>query len=711
MADYPLSNRDLSWLEFNARVLREAQNPAWPLLERLKFLGIVSSNFDEFFMVRVASLKASIRRGERSVDSQGTSPRKLLEEISNRTREIHAAQYACLIEEVLPGLSSEGIEIGNPRTWTPAERRYLENYFSEYVLPLLTPMRMESDSFPAMGNLLLHCAFELVTEEGEVLHAAVRVPRNLGRFVPLPLLDGEDPAKKAKYALVEDLIASFAEKLFPGHRMRTSIVFKVTRDADSGVDEDREEDFLAAMEEVLAGRQNSTPVRLSISGRAPGLVALLQAGLGLGEIDTYRVKGPIDLAGFYELASMEDQQRDRREAWTRLRDKPWKPIVLPGPEGATVWDEIDRQDRLLHLPYESFDAVTRFLDEAADDPRVLAIKMTLYRTTGESPIVKALIRAARKGKQVAVVVELKARFDEERNISWASTLEQAGAIVTYGVARLKVHAKAALVIRRSQDGSIRKYLHLSTGNYNERTAMVYSDLSLFTTNEDLCREVSALFNMLTGYSTIQPFVHLGVAPFDLKKRLVSLIEREALRSTPEAPGSITAKLNALSDSDIATALYEAAKAGVRIRLNVRGVCTLIPGIPGLSETIEVRSVLGRYLEHARILRFGSGGSEEIFLSSADWLPRNLERRVELMFPVLDERLKKACDAILDWYFADNSHAYRLLPDGSWEPVAREPGAKRVYAQEELYKRVKRLAEIAEAPAEQLTVRRRFKTRG
>ena len=472
------------------------------------------------------------------------------------------------------------------------------------------------------------------------------------------------------------------------------------------MDENRQEDFLTAMEEVLAGRQNSTPVRLNVSGKAPSIVSLLQKGLGLGEVDTYRLGGPIDLAGFYELASIGEKSGS--EAGVRLRDKPWQPVILPGPEGASIWDEIDSGDRLVNVPYESFEVIQRFLDEAADDPSVLAIKMTLYRTSGESPVVKALIRAARNRKQVAVVVELKARFDEERNITWASTLEQAGAIVTYGVARLKVHAKAALVIRKTKDGSIHKYLHLSTGNYNDKTAKVYSDLSIFTANEDLCREASALFNMLTGYSTIQPLTHLAVAPFDLKKRILSLIDREIQRSSPN-PWSHRGEIKCLGRFRHHRSLYKASRAGVKVRLNVRGACTLIPGIPGLSETIEVRSVLGRYLEHSRIYHFRNGGMDELYLSSADCLPRNLERRVELMFPVIDERLQRSCGEILDTYFRDTEHAYRMLSDGSWKSVKPQKGEKPESAQELLYKRVKRMAEIAEAPPEQLQVRRRFKS--
>ncbi|MFA5852357.1 MAG: polyphosphate kinase 1 [Spirochaetales bacterium] len=706
MSDYPFLNRELSWVEFNARVLQEALKESWPTLERLKFLGIVSSNFDEFFMVRVAGLKAAISRDDRIVDSTGSTPSRVLELVSARVRDLAERQHRCLIDDVLPALAAAGLEVVSPASWNPAEKRYLEAYFNEQVFPLITPLRIEDDAFPSTGNLQIHCAFELETEDGDKVYAVVQVPKNSGRFIPLPKQDDDDP-DGLRFSLIEDLILSFASRLFPGHKVNGSLVFKVTRDADSGVDENRQEDFLTAMEEVLAGRQNSTPVRLNISGKAPSIVALLQKGLGLGEIDTYRLSGPIDLAGFYELASIGE--RSSSDAGARLRDKPWPPIVLPGTEGASVWDEIEGNDRLVNVPYESFEVIQRFLDEAADDPTVLAIKMTLYRTSGDSPVVKALIRAARNRKQVAVVVELKARFDEERNISWASTLEQAGAIVTYGVARLKVHAKAALVIRKTKDGSIKKYLHLSTGNYNDRTAKTYSDLSIFTANEDLCREASALFNMLTGYSTIQPLTHLAVAPFDLKKRILALIDREIQRSSAESPGLIEAKLNALADSDIIEAFYKASRAGVKIRLNVRGACTLLPGIPGLSETIEVRSVLGRYLEHSRIYYFRNGGMEELYLSSADCLPRNLERRVELMFPVLDEKLQRACREIFDIYFRDTEHAYRMLPDGSWKSVKAQKGEKSESAQELLYKRVKRMAEISEAPPEQLQVRRRFKS--
>ncbi|MCE5255636.1 MAG: polyphosphate kinase 1 [Spirochaetaceae bacterium] len=708
MSSYPVSNRELSWIEFNARVLSEALNHSTPLMERLNFLSIVSSNFDEFFMIRVASLKTAIRQKEHSFDATGIDPEILLSDISDRVRQIMDQQYRCFTAELLPALAKEGIEIVAPPKWNASEKHYLNGYFMDKVFPLITPLRIESDAFPSVGNLQIHCGFELETESGAKNWAVAQVPRSANRFVALPKPAAGQPSSQ-RYALLDDIIMSFAPSLFPGHKVLGSLAFKVIRDADSGVDEETPGDFLMAMEEVLAGRQNSTPICLLASGNEPSILHVLQKGLGLGDIDTYNLNGPINLGSFYEFIMNEEQLQKPALQKAHLVNKPWSPISLSEFNASSIWDEIDRGDKLIHVPYESFDQIRDFIDQAADDPSVLAIKMTLYRTSGDSPIVRALIRAARNRKQVAVIVELKARFDEERNIGWASTLEQAGAIVTYGVARLKVHAKAALVIRRTKNGSIRKYLHLSTGNYNEKTARLYSDLSILTANEDLCNEASLFFNMLTGYSTIQSFNLLAVAPFDLKKRLIMLIEREVQRSSSESPGLIMAKMNALADPGIIEALYNASRAGVRILLNVRGVCTLLPGVPGISETIEVRSVLGRYLEHSRMLYLRNGGMEEMYLSSADWLPRNLERRVELMFPVLDEKLLKICKNILQTYFNATEHAYRMCPDGKWEPVTPKPGEKPISAQEMLYKRVKRLKEAAEMPQEQLKVRRRFRT--
>jgi len=716
-------NRELSWLEFNARVLEEALDKSIPLLERLKFLAIVSSNFDEFFMVRVASLKAQVRSGDATPDPSGRSPAEQLAAITRRAREIAGKQYECL-SELLPALEREGLAITRPSAWTGAERRWLELFFAEKVMPLLTPLRFDSPDedgrpgFPSTGSLRLHAAFLLSREpqpaarpedsRGAATAAAggsdqglalVQVPPNLDRIVRLP---AEGPV--IRVALLEDIVSFFGSRLFPGWKVTESLLFRVTRDADFAVDEDRADDFVAAMEEVVVDRQNSYPVRLTVSGESEAIAERIRVALGLEPDDVYALSGPLDLRGLMDFAQSDYLPSEKA---ARLRDLPWPPVrSLEPSEGSSIWDEIAAGDKLLHVPYESFDPVVRFLEEAADDPSVLAVKMTLYRTSGNSPIVRALTRAARNGKQVAALVELKARFDEERNIAWASRLEQAGAIVVYGIASLKVHAKAALVVRREEDGSVRRYLHLSTGNYNDRTARLYSDLSMFTADEDLCREASIFFNMITGYSAVQELRSLAVAPFDLKSRLISMIGREAQRSTPESPGLIMAKMNALADVDVIDALYQASRAGVRVKLNVRGICTLIPGVAGLSENIEVVSVVGRYLEHARIILFGNGGAEEIFLSSADWLPRNLEKRIELMFPVRDEAARRRVRDILSAYFMDNAKAHGLQPNGRWKKLRPAEGEAPYSAQAAFYETVKRRKALEEAPAEDLQVRRR-----
>ncbi|MGA2547516.1 MAG: polyphosphate kinase 1 [Rectinemataceae bacterium] len=696
-------NRELSWLEFNARILGEALDKSNPLLERVKFLAIVSSNFDEFFMVRVASLKAQARAGDATPDGSGMSPAEQLSAVSRRAREIIDRQYECLAE-ILPALAREGLAVVRPSHWTGPERRWLEDFFSERVFPLLTPLRVGGNGedgrpgFPSTGSLRLHAAF-LLTRDGESGLAIVQVPTNLDRFVRMPA-DGTT----ARVALIDDVVAYFGPRLFPGWVVAESLLFKVTRDADFAVDEDRADDFIAAMEEVVVERQNSFPVRLAVSGESQAIVERIRTAIGLESDDVYTISGPIDLRGFMDLAQSDFLAPERA---AKLRDQPWPPVQsFESPEGASIWDEIAAGDKLLHVPYESFDPVVRFLEEAADDPSVLAIKMTLYRTSGNSPIVRALTRAARNGKQVAVVVELKARFDEERNIAWSSRLEQAGAIVVYGIARLKVHAKATLIVRREEDGSVRRYLHLSTGNYNDRTAKLYADLSLFTSDDDLCREASIFFNMITGYSAVQELRSLAVAPFDLKSRLIALIEREGQRSTLESPGLIMAKLNALADIEVINALYKASRAGVKILLNVRGICTLAPGVKGLSENITVVSVVGRNLEHSRIIYFNNGGAEEMYLSSADWLPRNLEKRIELMFPVREEAARGRIREILGAYFIDTAKAHRLGSNGSWKKVRPVEGEAPFSAQAFFYETVKRRKTLAEAPQEELEVRRR-----
>lgn len=687
-------SRELSWLEFNYRVLEEGLDPSTPPLERLKFLCIVSSNMDEFFMVRVAGIKAQIRDHDETRDAAGLSPEEQLAAISARAREIHALQYRCLQNEIFPALAAEGLCVVRPVDWTGSELRWLEGWFERNILPVLTPLRMDDgEGLPPTGNLRMHAAFLLEPLDGSSARGPssgapggdpgrpggltgfpaeapdgrprlvmVTVPPNLDRFVPVPSDSG-----RTHLALLDEVILTLGHSLFPGYRVLERNLFKVARDAAIGVDEGRDDDFVAAMEEILANRQNSWPVRITLGTDTPALRERLKEALGLSDQDVYEFDGPIDLRSFMELALMK--------GFDRLRYPAFKPVEgYEFSEDNTIFDQIRKRDILLHVPYESFAPVEEFVRASADDPNVLAIKMTLYRTSGDSPLVRSLTRAAGNGKQVTVLVELKARFDEAKNIGWASSLEQAGAVVVYGVARLKVHAKACLVVRKEEDGSILRYVHLSTGNYNDKTARLYSDLSVFSVNETLCRETGTFFNMLTGLSAVEELRTLSMAPFSLKGRIISMIDREAEWSTPETPGLIMAKMNSLCDPDVVSALYRASRKGVRILLNVRGICILVPGVEGLSETITVVSVVGRFLEHSRIFYFRNGGAEELYLSSADWMPRNLERRVELMFPVPDPEARDRVLSILQAYFRDTVKARILLPSGEWERP--RPGPER-----------------------------------
>lgn len=699
-------NRELSWLEFNARVLEEGLDRKNPPLERLKFLGIVSANFDEFFMVRVAALKARVRSGDREPDLSGQAPSELLAAIAKRAREISGRQYACLVHELLPELASRGLVIVRPSDYDGPTQRWLEDWFAAQVEPSLTPLAVptaeDGGGFPSTGNLRIHAAFLLrhALDAAQERLAIVQVPGNLGRFVRLPQSDDGS----TRFALLDDLVLSFGQRLFPGYVVRERTLFKVTRDADIGVDEDREDDFVAALEEVIVDRQNSLPVRMSISADSEGLEPLLASALGLGQDDVYQLAGPIDLRSFIALSELKGFDGLRYPEWRSERG-------FEIPEGNSIFDEIRKRDIVVHTPYESFWPVLEFVDAASRDPEVLAIKMTLYRTSGDSPVVKSLTRAARHGKQVTVVVELKARFDEERNIAWASRLEQAGAIVVYGVARLKVHAKAALVVRREEDRLVRRYVHLSTGNYNDRTARLYGDLALLSANQAMAGDVASFFNTLTGLSALDELKRLSMAPFDLKRRIISMIEREAERSTAESPGLIAAKMNALGDKDVVDALYRASAAGVRVMLNVRGVCQLVPGLAGVSENVTVVSVVGRFLEHARIFYFRNGGAEELYLSSADWMTRNLERRIELMFPVSGDETRARVYDILMSYFLDNLKARALGPSGRWSRMGREEGegdeggfSAQEYFRDESRKQSDRLK--GSRPIRELAVRRK-----
>jgi polyphosphate kinase len=678
-------NRELSWVEFNERVLKEGIRKDLPPLERFKYLSIVSSNFNEFFMVRVAAMK----RANQEADPSGHTPPELLEKINKRVRSIMARQYNVLVNDVFPELANGGLSITRPAEWSAFQRDYLESVFAREVFPLLTPLRVEEDApLPSIENYSIYTAFLLQAEtsSSEKLSAEavpneaspnehisiIRIPQAPERLIPIPrAAENHDEAMgQTCFALLEDLVESFGIFLYPGYSIVESLIFMVNRDADFSVDEQRDEDFIEAMVEVLEGRGRSMPVRMIYSPGSKKIRDHLARRLSLKEDDLFEAAGPLNLEKLYELI----------RGFDHLREKPWKINSHPAfTEDQSLWDRISQEDLLLHLPYQSFDPVVRFFQEAAGDPAVAAIKTTLYRTSGDSPIVRALEQASLAGKHVTAVVELKARFDEGRNISWANRLEKAGVIVVYGLARLKIHAKVTVVMRREYD-RIKRYVHLSTGNYNDKTAKLYEDLALFTAREDIAFDTGLLFNMITGYSAFQPMGRLVIAPTALKRKFLELITREINRSSPESPGRIMAKMNALADQDVIKALYRASQAGVKVILNVRGVCMLVPGIKDLSENIRVVSVIDHYLEHSRIYYFANGGAEEVYLSSADLMTRNLERRVELMFPILQENLRKTVFEILSVYFRDNSNAWLLDSEGVWTRLESAQGEKPFRAQ-------------------------------
>ncbi len=690
-------NRDLSWLDFNARVLEEALRRDLPVLERLKFLTIVSSNFDEFFMVRVAAIKQAAKRGLPQ-DPAGLNPEKQLQEISSKVRNIIERQHDCLNQEVFPALADAGLELVHPGSYNVFQKKYLENLFLQEIFPALTPLRFEPEGpMPSIGNLKIYVAFLLKKEDAprdeEPCISIVQVPTSIDRIVWLP--DEQDG--KARWTFLDDVVHTFGDMLFSGYSVQERMIFKITRDADFSVDEKRDEDFIEAMEEVLIDREHSRVVRMVYNSRGNRVTEILSARMNLSKEDLYEVKGPIDVRTLAELVSVR--------GFDELKEKSRKnflPLDVAGDE--PLWNRISQADLMLHFPYHSFDPVVRFFQDAAADPQVVSIKAALYRTSGDSPIVKALERAALSGKQVTAMVELKARFDEGRNISWANRLERAGVIVVYGLARLKVHAKVALIIRRESSG-VKRYVHLSTGNYNDKTAKTYGDICIFTTQPDIASDVSLLFNMITGYSVINDTKKLVIAPMAMKSKLISLIDREAWRATRENPGKIIAKMNSLGDTDVIKALYRASQAGVKISLNVRGICMLVPGVPGLSENIQVISIVDHYLEHSRIFYFSNGGAGEYYLSSADWMTRNLERRVELMFPVLHEDVIAQVSHILECYFKDNSQARVLHRDGTWTHRKPGRGEDPFTAQGYFYQKVKEMTGNSWAPKQEFIVRR------
>jgi polyphosphate kinase len=653
-------SRELSWLEFNERVLEEALDRSNPLLERLKFVAIYGTNLDEFFMIRVAAIKQQIEAQVVRRSDDGRMPVEHLAAISDRLRRSLATQTHLLNDELIPSLAQHGIKITRVAELSDERQQALERVFDDRLFPVLTPLAVDSGHpFPYISNLSLSLAVELEepTAEGVELHfARVKIPQTLPRFVAV---EGA-PDGERHFVLLEDLIGHHLDGLFPGMKVREAYLFRVTRDADLDLQEDEADDLLRAIESELMRRRFGEPVRLEIERGMPEYMRdfLLQA-LDLSEVDCYEVDGLIALSHLWQIVGLPDYED--------LRDQPFMPAIPRDLVGkADIFERIRESDVLLHHPYESFDPVLQFLQQAANDPDVLAIKATLYRTSGkDSPIVRALLEAAENEKQVAVVMELKARFDEENNIEWAKRLERAGVHVVYGFPGLKVHAKCLLVVRQEEDG-IRRYIHFGTGNYNEKTAKLYTDLSLFTCRPELGADVTQMFNALTGFSKITDYEDLLVAPVTLRREMIAMIDRETEHARAGRPAGIRAKLNAITDADICRALYRASQAGVPIDLVVRGMCILRPGLPGVSETIKVSSIVGRFLEHSRIYIFENAGEREVFISSADWMGRNLDRRVELGVPVMDPVLAETLTSqIVSVLMADNVKARELAPDGSY----------------------------------------------
>ncbi|PYP02499.1 MAG: polyphosphate kinase 1 [Gemmatimonadetes bacterium] len=661
-------NRELSWLEFNARVLEEAADATNPWLERLKFLAIFSSNLDEFFEIRVAGLQQQVYAGVEPQDygADGMAPAEQLAAIDRRAHELVAEQYRILDDEVLPGLAGGGVERVRLDDLTEAERRHVDTLFRASIAPVLTPLAIDpGHPFPHVHNKSLNIALVVKRRNGGQKSgrhfAVVQVPALLDRVV-IVSTHGEG---RVRFVLLEDIIARHLGELFGGLRVVSHTVFRVTRNTDLTIEEEDAEDLLEMIEESLRQRRRSDPVRLEISADADdAFVEMLTGAHDLEARDVYRLPGPIDLTALMTL--------HRLDGFPAFKDEPVVPRVAPPfAQGRDVFDVIRSQDVLVHLPYESFGCVVDFIERAADDPQVLAIKQTLYRTSGASPIISALARAAQNGKQVTALIELKARMDEQNNITWARTLERAGVHVVYGIVGLKTHCKAALVVRREGDG-IRRYVHLSTGNYNPTTARVYTDLGLFTANPDMGEDASALFNLLTGYAEGYRWRKLVVAPVGMREQIIGLIEREERNAREGRAARIIVKMNALVEPSVIDALYRASQGGVAIELVVRGICCLRPGLPGVSETIRVTSIVDKYLEHSRIFYFENGGNPEVFLASADWMPRNFWRRIETLFPIEDPALQaRIVGDILQPILSDTVKVRELLSDGTYR--RRTPG--------------------------------------
>ena len=660
-------NRELSWLEFNARVLAEAGNDSVPLFERLKFLGIFAANLDEFFMVRVAGLQAQQERTITEVPPDGLTPVEQLGAISHRAHELVDEAYRMWREEIVPALRREGLVLIRPDELAPDELALLDKRFRDEIFPVLTPLAIDpGHPFPHLRNknINLGIMFSREHEGEETGFGVIQVPVMLRRLLPVNV----DGAEKA-FVLLEDVIARHTREFFPESRLRGTYPFRVTRNWDLEIDEEEGEDLLQTIQAELRRRDRGNAVRVEI-GRGKGVersVQHLADALHIdAQRDVYHVRGPLHFADLTSIV----KEISRRG----LRDEPFAPQV-PAPlrDQEDLFSVIRERDLLLHHPYDSFEPVVEFINQAADDPNVLAIKQTLYRTGLDSPIVKALARAAENGKQVTAIVELKARFDEASNIQWARTLEQSGVQVIYGLLGLKTHAKALLVVRRERDERLRRYVHLSTGNYNPQTARLYTDIGLLTADPLIGEDVTSLFNLLTGYSAPPRWNQVVVAPLGLQESVLGLIAREAAHARAGRKAGIAAQMNSLVDVDVIDALYAASQAGVVVDLRVRGICCLRPGMQGISDNIRVRATIDRFLEHVRAFRFENAGEEELYFSSADWMPRNFHRRVELMTPVTDAKTRKRLKDILGVAFADSDKTWELASGGQYLKVKPADG--------------------------------------
>lgn len=673
-------NRELSWLDFDDRILSEARDTSIPLMERLKFLSITASNLDEFFMVRVASLKDQINAGYKGLDIAGMTAYEQVEAILNYTHDFVERQYSTYNRSFLPALKTKGLKIINFfEELSPEQSEYVDRYFEQEVFPVLTPMAVDSSRpFPLIRNKYLNIGALLQDHKNKntVDFATVQVPSGIPRIVVVPT----DDDNCTTIIPVEQIIEKNIGKLFMNYKVLCAVPYRVMRNADLPFDEDEAADLLVEIEKTLKKRQWGEPIRLEVeAGIDKQLLKILKKELPISESSVYRIHGPLDLTFLMKVYGLE--------GFDSLKDKPFTPqqpkYLKPDQD---LFEQIREHDILLHHPYETFDPVVRFISQAADDPDVLAIKQTLYRVSAHSPIIASLARAAENGKQVSVLVELKARFDEENNIVWARKLEEAGCHVIYGLVGLKTHSKITLIVRREDDG-IRRYVHLGTGNYNDSTAKLYTDMGLLTCKRRYGEDATAVFNMLSGYSEPLGWNCLTLAPQWLRNRFLDLINREDINACKGHEARIIAKMNSLCDKEIIEALYHASQNGVSIDLIVRGICCLRAGIPGLSDNIRVRSIVGTFLEHSRIFYFENKGDSEVYMGSADWMPRNLDKRVEILFPVEDPVLKEDVIDLLNVQLADTKKARLMQPDGTYEKIDMR-GKKSIGAQESFCERAK-----------------------